>query len=237
MTTGSEWLSALPEQPGPDRDQAVIDAINNGLLICDWCDITSKIDGHTATFSVLCDAAYIILDDGSRFRPQVSAQLNQKCADILSVSMITAKIHDLSYAQSTQIECSVLTAGPQMSTTTYSKKWNTIVENKRNGCETLIRDTGKIWCLDNALAWSKGAVNFGFYSHSAPSTSPGGFKLYQSIGTMHNNLHCDYSQTLFLMKNDCIVDGQNTNIKNVLSDPSLASLGNYNGVLKYFRQP
>jgi hypothetical protein len=235
--TGSEWLQALPENPGADRDQAIIDAVNNNLLTFDWVDITSTIENHTATFTVLSDAAWVTLDDCSRFRPMVSATLTQKIADILSVSMVTAKIHDLSYSQSIQLECSVLPAGPLMETISYSKRWNLAVENKRNGCATLVRDTGKIWCLDNALAHSRGAINFGFYSHAAPSTSPGGFKLYQGIGTMHDQHHQDYSQTLFLMKKECVVDGQPSDIQTTLSDPELATLGNYGGILKYFTQP
>src|ERR1700743_242759 len=152
----NEWLDKCPELPGEDRDNYLVEAITNGLVNFDWVDVISNIDGHTATFQVLADAAYITLDDGGRFRPMVSASLNQKIADMLNVSMLTAKIHDLSYAQATQIECSVLSAGPQMSSTSYSKKWNAIVETKRNGCTALIRDTGKIWCLDNSLAWSSG---------------------------------------------------------------------------------
>lgn len=123
-----------------------------------------------------------------------------------------------------------------MSSAAYSKKYNEGVEQKRNGNTGLFRDCGKAWILDNKLIPGKSDVNYGFYSKSAPDTSKGGEKLWQSVGTRHLN-HQDYSQTVILMQTKCQVDGSDTDIVSVMKDPSLSYLINYDGVLNYTRQP
>jgi hypothetical protein len=152
--------------------------------------------------------------------------------------MVTAKIMDLSYQQATvSANCCVLTAGPAMSSTDYSKRWNKMVESKRNGNTGLFRDCGKAWILDNALSSSAGAVNYGFYDTNAIYSNSHGIKLWQNIGTRHNTAHQDYSQTLFLMSSECQIDSQTIKVVDVMQDPELSQLINYNGILKYIRQP
>lgn len=237
MNDGQTWINSLPENPGTTRDKMVIDAMTNGLAVCQWIPITSTIKDHTAVFQV-CDDAVRVEDNGYRFRFQVTAKLAQQCADLWDASPITSKISDLCYQQSQVIlGATTLSAGPDMVTTTKSKKWNDSFEKKRNGRAGLIRDCGKFWILDNKLAISAGAVNYGFYDKSAPYVGPGGLKMWQTIGTRHNALHTDYSQVLMLMKKTCLLDNQEVNIVDLMKDPNLSKLLNYDGVLKYTRQP
>lgn len=232
------WLNSLPNNPGAARDQAVLDAISGGIVICKWSPIVSTIPGHTATFQVCEDAAYVELPDFSRFRFQVSATLAQKCADLLNASFITAKISDLAYKQAqVVVGVSTLSPGPDMVTTDKSKQFNTAVEKKRAGRTGLFRDCGKAWILSNRLSTSTSAINYGFYDKSAPYISQGGLKMWQTIGTRHDRSHTDYSQTLFLMSKTCEVDGQSANVVDVMKDPKLASLLSYEGVLNFTRQP
>lgn len=238
IMTANEWLENLPENPCLERDQSVLEAIDNGLVNCDWVEVTSESSGHSAVFKVLADAAYVTLEDGSRFRFQVSANLAQKCADALDASFMTAKVSDLAYKQATVVlPVTTLTAGPDMATTTKSKEWNTIVESKRAGATGLLRDCGKLWILDNSLAYSSGAVNYGFYDKNAPYTGPGGLKMWQTIGKKHDHWHSDYSQTLILTRNTCEVDGQVMQTAQVMTDKTLCGLVSYQGPLKYTRQP
>ena len=94
-----DWLNSLPERPCKERDQMVIDAISSGMLFCNWAEITSSSANHTAIFYVCEDAFYVDIGAGQRYRPQVSATLAQKCADIYGASLPTSKICDLSYLQ------------------------------------------------------------------------------------------------------------------------------------------
>jgi hypothetical protein len=232
------WLKSLPNTPGPERDKLVMDAVSSGLATINWLPVTCSIPGHTAIFQVCDDAMRVEMPDGSRFRFQVTAKMTQQCADLVGGSMVTAKIMDLSYQQATKsVDASILTAGAEMSSTNYSARWNTKVEVKRAKHVGLFRDCGKAWILDNSLAGSAGAVNYGFYAKNAIYTNPHGIKLWQNVGTRHNALHQDYSQTLFLMSKICEVDGTSMEVSDVMSDPVLANLINYSGKLKYTRQP
>ncbi|HVI39646.1 MAG TPA: hypothetical protein VM577_03215 [Anaerovoracaceae bacterium] len=236
---GSEWLASLPELPGADRDKKILDSVNDGIASCQWLSIVSDIPGNHAVFQVCDDAVHVDLDDGSRFRMQATARVAQQVADLMGASLITAKISDLAYKQANVILSSCpLGAGSDMVTTTRSKTYNTQVEKKRAGQSGIIRDCGKAWILDNALAYSLGAVNYGFYDKGAPSVGPGGFKMWQTVGTRHNALHTDYSQTIILMESVCELNGEaGVPIINLMKDPKLAPLLNYSGVLKYTRQP
>lgn len=232
------WLNSLPNNPGPDRDKAVLNAISDGIVVCNWASVTSTIAGHTATFQVCDDAAYVELPDFSRFRFQVSATFAQKCADLLEASFITSKISDLAYRQAqVVVGASTLSPGPDMVTTDKSKQWNKAVEIKRAGKTGLFRDCGKAWILSNRLTTSVSAVNYGFYDKSAPYISQGGLKMWQTVGSRHDRSHTDYSQTLILMSKTCEVDGQSINVVDVMKDPVLSSLLSYEGVLRFTRQP
>lgn len=241
MGIGSDWLTNLPEKPGTERDKYVLDGISSGIVHCDWLPITSSINGHDATFYVCDDALYVDLDDGSRFRPQCTAAMTQQAADILGASMITAKISDLAYQQADVVlEAQPLPAGPDMVTTTKSKQYNALVEKKRAGRTGLIRDCGKAWILHNAIVpvviGARGAVNYGFYSKSAPYTNKMNQKLWQNCGFRHNLQHQDYSQTVILMSGECMVDGNEMKVLDVMLDKELSYLLNYEGVVKYTRQ-
>lgn len=236
--SGTSWLSSLPDMPGTARDSLVLSAVSGQLAYCNWISVTSTVGENTAIFQVCDDAVKVDLDDGSRFRPQVTALLAQKCADAMGASFVTSKIMDLSYKQAAVVLNAVpLGAGSDMVTTTRSKTYNQNVEKKRAGRTGLVRDVGKAWILDNALAGSAGAINYGFYDLNAPSVGPGGCKMWQTIGTRHNGYHTDYSQTLFVMQKTCQLNGQAVDVSNIMTDPQYATLINYAGVLHYQRQP
>lgn len=232
---GSEWLASLPEQPGAERDHLILEAISSGLAHCQWLAIFSSIPHHTASFYVSDDAMFVELEDQSRFRFTVSAALAQQCADLVSASLLTTKISDLAYQQATiLLPATVLPPGPDMSTTTQSKAWNRILEQHRAGREGLLRDCGKAWILSNTP--NAGAVNYGFYDSQAPYTNRHGIKMWQTLGTKHNAWHVDYSQTLLLMQEICVVDGEATTVTELLQDPELCSLISDEGVIHTTKQ-
>ncbi len=237
------WLNSLPENPilkdsSNKYEEMILDAVSSGLATVSWLPVTSTIPGHTAVFQVCDDAMRVVLEDGSRFRFSVTANMTQKCADLVGGSMMTSKIMDLSYQQAAlAVDCCILPAGPLMSTIDYSKRWNAKVEAKRNGETGLFRDAGKAWILDNRLAISAGAINYGFYAHDAPYFNARHMQMYQTEGTKHNSGHVDYSQSLYLMEAICKVDGQDMMVTDIMKDKELSKLINYDGILNYTRQP
>lgn len=234
---GQDWINQLPEMPSAKRRQMTMDAISSNLAAHDWVSVLSDHKGHQATFWVNSDAFYVPLNDGSRFRFPVTASMAQEAADLLDALLPTTKIMDLRHLTSNQQSVTTLPAGPQMSSISYSKNWNQRVEVKRNGNDKIISDIGKPWILDNQLANSQGACLYGFYDKNAPYLGPGGLKVWQTVGTKHNKEHQDYSSTLLLLDKTCIVDGQQVNTIDVMKDPILSYLLNYDGVLKYTRLP
>lgn len=238
-TNGKEWLDALPENPGVERDKMVLDAVGSGLAYCNWMPIDSFQDENHAVFYVCDDAFRVDLEDGSRFRFQASATLTQQCADLLDCSMLTAKICDLAYLQATiVIDAVTESSGPEMVTTTQSKKYNSTLEKLRAGQVGLFRDCGKTWILENSMLPAKdSAVNYGFYSKKQGIINPHGIKMIQTVGHFHNDLHMDYSQTLQLMLQKCLLNNQETDVISIMKDPNLSTLINYDGILKYTRQP
>lgn len=236
-TNGTEWLNNLPNLPGPTRDKMILEAAESGLLISEWSIVRSKIPDYEAIFSVTSDALYVTLEDGSRFRPPCSAQLQQQCADVFTASLPTPKIMDMSYIQaSVKLDCVSLPAGAKMSTIDYSKLYNKEFEKRRAGRDGLIRDSGKSWVLSNRLGESKTiAINHGFYSKSGPSVS-GGVKLYQSVGGRHNALHTDYSQLIQLVSSQCLLNNETVEIVDLMKHPILCKLLSYE-YLKFSRQP
>lgn len=241
---GSEWLESLQENPSTERDNQILQAINDGLVVCTWGPITSSIQSpsrefHQATFQVCLDAAHVVLDDGSRFRFQVSAKLAQLCADALGGSLITSKISDLTYQQTeNKLSVTTLPPGKDMVTTSKSKVWNSLVEKKRNGYEGFVRDCGKAWILSNQFALRQNmAINYGFYDPKAPYTGRRGLKMWQTIGTRHDSAHTDYSQTLIIMSSTCEVDGQEMAVDDVMKSRALCGLLSDEGVMKFTRQP
>lgn len=238
MVTGSEWLSSLPNLPGKQRDQMVLEGVSSGLLRCEWRLVTSTIGENTATFYVCDDAVRATLDDGSRFRPQCTAVLLQQVADLMDASLMTAKIMDLCYQQADVKLNATILAPTNMTTTDKSKVFNKELEKKRTGRDGLIRDCGKAWILSNLLAKSKTqAINYGYYDTNGPSRSQAGLKMYQTVGTRHDALHQDFSQCILLMSQYCQLNGQDCRVSDILTSKELAPLASYEGVLNYTRQP
>jgi hypothetical protein len=231
---GNEWLEALPESPCAERDQMILNAINDGIAICEWSEIESTYKEHKAKFYVNTDAVYVNTDDG-RFRFQVCAQLAQQCAELVGGMMPTIKIMDLRHLASNRLNATLLTAGPDMSSTTYSKNWNKKLEAKRAGFEGIVSDCGKPWINDNGLSASAGACLYGFFDVNAPFVNSIGLKLWQTLGSKHNNRHSDYSSTLLLMSIMCEVDGQSMSVADVAKDIELSHLLNYGGVLHFVK--
>lgn len=239
---GDDWLDNLPENPSQAYDDMVLKAVNSGILYCNWEEVVSSIPGYDAIFYVCDDAYHLDLSDGTRYRPQVSATLAQKCADICGASLPTSKICDLSYLQAhVKLPAVLIPVSKLMATTTYSKRYNVELEKRRAGRTGLIRGVGKSWIISNKILTvhlaPNTACNYGYFDLNAPYTNSSGIRLWQQRSTRHNRLHQDFSQCLILMADYCKINGQNEKVSDVMTSPILSKLISDEGVLKITRQP
>ena len=246
----NSMLSDFPPNHGPERDAKILDAIRNGQATYNLVKLVSETNGHKAEFLVFEDALKV-----NGVRVNVSAALQQKIADLLNCILPTAKLYDLMWHTSEH----KLVPHPQpISSTTeamikHSQQIDANIEKLGN--PTGLKSTvGKIWIIDNSLMQKTGkACNYGW--HFEKGTSYQGINgnpcaslmknpktgqywyMIQGRGWAHDANHVDYSQICVLVSRKCVVDGQEMDINNVLTNPLLCGLGNHDGVLTILRQP
>lgn len=236
---------SLPPQAGPARESAILDLIAQGGAQITWADLPSSAGGHTAIFRVFADALMI---DG--LRVNLSAAGEQKAADLLGCSLLTPKLADLIW----QNRAVTLAPHPfPIDTTTalmvrHSQALDADLAKQGNP-SGLLSTVGKHWVIANGIPQGR-AMNYGWH------VAPGGYagptevvaslykdkngqygRLIQGCGTRHDSSHADYSQTVVLVSQDCVVDGQPAKLSDVLQSPELAALASHQGPLTILRQP
>jgi hypothetical protein len=180
----------------------------------------------------------------------MSAKTQQLVADMLSCSMLTAKLADLIWEQR-DITIQPFTMNYAQTTAAmiaHSEKIDGIVDQMSNPYG-LICTVGKHWILDNAIEGKfiqgiEMAMNYGWH-FDGPTFAKAVWeacasiasRLIQGRGGRHDKNHTDYSQTCVLIAQACMLDGLPTTLEAILSDPALAPLANHDGVLRVLRQP
>lgn len=236
--TGTEILSDLPEEHGPAREQAILEAVEaREIAPLRWVDVKSTVAGHAATLRVLEDALRLGTAEDS-FRVTVSPRTEQQIADMLRASLQTRKIVNLVWDQAAvRVTPSVLPPDAFMGRTTRMKRHHDLVEMKRAGRPGLIENVGKHWVLSNRIAsLSSTAANYGWFDTGAPDVE-NGYRLWQPLGIKHNLEHCDYSQVVRLVQSQAIVDGETMELAELLRDPLLSALVSDEGPLMRVRLP
>ncbi len=238
----------LPPNAGPERENAILSLVKQGLFEASWASITSQVGVNTAEFQVFSDAMKI-----EGVRVNVSAETAQMVADMLGCSLLTPKLADLMWVQR-QV---TLTPFPRPITATTAAMFAhsaqidaaLIAQGNPKG---LIQTVGKHWVIDQALATSPGrAMNYGWHfsgsnyqgiageaTASLLKAANGSYvRMIQGRGTAHDMHHVDYSQICVLVSRSCKVNGVDMDLHDVLKDPHLASLASHQGVLSVLRQP
>lgn len=236
---------SLPAQAGPAREQAILDLIAQGHAQITWAEITSTYKNRTAVFRVFADALRI---DG--LRVNLSAASEQRAADLLDCSLLTAKLADMIWLQR-QVTLPPL---PRINTTdtakmiAHSASIDAELE-KRGNPRGLICTVGKHWIVDNEIKPGM-AMNYGWHCDSSTYSGPKEYvaslfkekdgqygRLVQGRGSKHDPSHVDYSQTVVLVSHHCTLDGQDAHLADILTNPDLAPLASHQGVLHILRQP
>ena len=184
-------------------------------------------------------------------RVNVSAELQQKLADLFGASLLTSHIADLMFINAVhRVEpCPMTISSTVASMVKHSQMVDTKVGLKTTG---LVASPGKHWILDKKLDWNTGkACNYGWHfvgtNYKGIKGHPAGSKQNQLNGSpvsviqpnacAHDMKHSDYSQICQLVSQECWIDGQPHRLSNILQDPSKCDLANAGGPLFNIRQP
>lgn len=213
-----------------------------------WADVPAAAGGHTATFRVFADALSI---DGVRV--SVSARTAQGVADLLSCSLLTAKLADLAWTTRTvtllPLPANVVTQTDAAQSAALAAALAKALAAQAGSSAVLVQTVGKHWIIDNdttgkrAKDGSLAACNYGW--HFPGSTFDGKawepavtlpYRVIQGRGWAHGVDHVDYSQTCVLVSRGCIVDGRAADLGEVLGSAELAPLASAQGIVRARRQ-
>lgn len=237
--------TGLPTQPGPERDLAILRAVDTGALAPSWVPVTSSANGHTATFYVLQDAMKL-----GGVRISTSARILQQIADKLSASLMTPKLLDLAFQQA-QVVIPPCPLWPADETTEGMDKESALMDARVAGRPGLVAPIGKNWVLSNMLTAAKPghAALYGwavapefatvFKKANVPTYKgvTAGIQNIQPLATPHDIDYVDYAMLNSLVKRQCVVDGVKRDLWDVMRDPQLCALVSHEGPLKVLRQP
>jgi len=229
-----------------DREKYIYDQVLVGNFEAEWVEIEHTDGVRTIKLNVMRDALKI---DGVRVN--VSAELQQRLADVFNASLLTTQIADLIFAKAMhRIEpCPMTISSTVASMVKHSQMIDAKLGKSDNG---LVATVGKHWVLDKKLDLNtKKACNYGWHfigtsykgikGYPVPSrvNSVGGLPIsvIQPNACAHDMKHSDYSQVCQLVSQACTIDGVTHRFSDVLQDPKLCGLVTVAGPLSNVRQP
>jgi hypothetical protein len=229
-----------------DREKYIYDQVVAGNFEAEWAPLEFTQQGRTIKFNVMNDALKI---DGVRVN--VSAELQQKLADLFHASLLTAHIADLMFINAVhRVEPCPMTIS---STVASMVKHSHVVDGKvGQNINGIVASPGKHWILDKKLDSSHAkACNYGWHFVGTAYKGIKGYpvasqqnKLNGSVISViqpnacaHDMKHSDYSQICQLVSQACWIDGVTHRLSDVLQDPTKCDLATYGGPLRNIRQP
>ena len=229
-----------------DREKYIYEQVLAGNFDAEWVPLVHTSGGRTIQFDVMKDALKI-----EGIRVNVSAELQQKLADVFDASLLTTHIADLMFINAqTRVEpCPMTISSTVASMTKHSQAVDAKVGANPVG---LVASPGKHWVLDKKLdANPTKACNYGWHfvgiTYKGIKGYPAASKqnklngspvsVIQPNACAHDMRHSDYSQICVLVSQKCTIDGAEHRLSDVLKDPALCDLATSGGPLKNVRQP
>lgn len=229
-----------------DREKYIYEQVLAGNFDAEWVELEYTDGSRTIKFNVMKDALKI---DG--IRVNVSAELQQKLADVFNASLLTTFIADLMFTKTKhRIEpCPMTISSTVASMVKHSQMVDTRIGMNTDG---LVATVGKHWILDKKLDVNVNkACNYGWHF---VGTSYKGIKGYpvpsknnkvngnhvsviQPNSCAHDMRHSDYSQICQLVSQTCWIDGIVHRLSDVLQSPTKCDLATSGGPLLNTRQP
>lgn len=181
---GRAWVESLPDGTGPQREQAIRDAIDRGFTrSINWVPVTSTSGGRSLTLYVMDDALAVGTDD-DWVRISCTHETNELVARSWTTQgngcyVLTSKVCDLVAENADpRLSPTILSGDPKwfqiMDTTRAMIHFHELVEGKRAGRTGLVSDAGKYWVNTPRLGTSANptragdggiaAANYGFYA-------------------------------------------------------------------------
>jgi len=240
-----QWPTNLLD---PAYGIAVLDAVIAGEYSLTWTPVTSTDGAHTIQF--LFSSLPIRVADTF---VNVSATLQQQIADVIGALLPTPKMMDLAWlARAATIAPVILPiASTSAAMVQASQKLDAELASQPAG----IVMCQKTWAIGNSLlVHSSKAMNYGFFVIPTSGTTYQGIgteacvsfptkpqlgRVIQGQGWAHDRSHIDYSQVGWFVNRTCTVDGQQADMHDVLTNPTLAPLISHEGALTLpeLRQP
>ena len=173
-------------------------------------------------------------------RINVTARTAQRIADRFSARLPTTFILDEVFRQvgMSATPC-IQPPSPQMASLAAMVDHSDAVEKKvEANYPRVVCNVGKHWVLTNRIFGKTGtAANYGWYDTTAPYRSASGYKMWQTLGTRHNDQHTDYSQVLQLVRSECEAGSRCIGFDALARDEVMCVIISDEGVLQLTRQP
>lgn len=248
----SDIVKQLPASAGPARESAIIEVVRAGhYLPIEWVEVEVNRMGQTGKFWVARDAL-ALGELGDAVRVNVTAATAQRLADMLNATMPTTFLLDTVKQRFGDVVYPCIQApdsasrvrqglSPSMSDTlamvTHSQRVDEAI--KKKPLQKVVCNVGKHWVLTNFLASKPEhtAANYGWFSVSAPYVSASGQRMWQTLGTKHNDQHVDYSQVFQPVRAMVEANGKLLSFLEVAEHPEFWPLVSDEGMLKVSRQP
>jgi hypothetical protein len=229
-----------------DREKYIYEQVVAGNFDAEWVSLEYSASGKTIRFNVMKDALKI---DG--IRVNVSAELQQKLADIFNASLLTAHVADLMFINAVhRVEpCPMTISSTVDSMIKHSRQIDKKIGTKITG---LVASPGKHWILDKKLDMNpRKSCNYGWHfignnykgikGHPVASKqnnlSGAAISVIQPNACAHDMKHSDYSQICQLVSQECWIDGVARKFSEVIADPTSSYLATTGGTLSNVRQP
>lgn len=235
---GSKWLQECPDSL-VEAQEYILETPGESCLVS-FMPMQVKSGDHEGVLFI-ASQPFAVGDVDDYVIVSVTADTAQLLADRYHCLLPTTKIVDLLHEAATQEQSPhTQPANDRMATKAAMQEHSEDVQFAVGGKYPGLADNcGKHWVLTNRLNNKPEgtAANYGWYDPKAPYVSASGYRMWQTLGTRHNTAHVDSSQTLTLVVDEMIVDGQVRSTRDVLADPELCGLLSSEGVLTFLRYP
>ena len=243
--TGSQVSEIISSMPLEEREEAIYKEISSGNIpdfLRTFKPVHLKMEIHnkniSATYYVSPD--YLAIgSDNDYFLMPMTPKLAQKCADFMGCSLPTTKmVDDIYKSADLKLLPEPIPPSPKMTTVPVFYKHNELVKKQRdiylqkNPLGDLVAGHKKDIVITNKLYNPEFTKNVAIYGWHKPDGKP-----IQPLYSKHVDWWADYSHGVRLISNNMEVNGKKMLVSEVLSDPNLAELLSYEGVIPVSRYP
>ncbi len=237
---GRTFVEGLPAEPTAERDAMILHAVRAKFIRpIQWVPVDMSAGTHKCTVFVSDDA--VAVGSGIDFvRINVRHPTAQLIADELGGLLVTTRISDRSFLQAdVKLRPHPLPSDARMAFTERMIAHHDAIEAERGNRTGLVRPVGKEYINTNLLEGKPDrCAIFGWHSPTGGDRSPGGQPVIQlATATAHWAPFVDYSQTVTLAAQICIVDGLSRSLEEVMRSAELAHLVSDEGPLRVTRHP